>query len=524
MHEGNGMMHFITSAILGLFVLTGCSSMFSTSSNALSTDYYTDDIEALSSNRIGAGSYELITEGSDEDWLYASSAFNYLTSDSSRRVDLWGYRFSVGILSFPMKVIDPQEQTENIFLLMNAADTSDNASIDFYTYEDSNYKPVIPSSTGGYVLYSVVDFGLGPFVLVLDQDGNSISGSFVQSKPEIPRLNDDYRYPQEINTIRKKNEEIWALNVYDAALEYVEKEFGFTRSRILYVEEYPLDNYYAILENGKYYLVPGKDIISGEVYPKPVPGAGFTADAYSGHGEYNLEALIDREGTCSYAYETGNATYSEVQENNLHLKELEFQDYGRVDSILKEKGFYVAPSGIAVKYSDDLNATIITDQSTVIWGPEIDDIPMVLFVPDTGQPKLFAGFSFTDGESIIDLNTSVWIEKEKIDQLEKIRVTDIYGETVEFSASNLVTITSEETDDTPFKDYTCWFEVNPRIISELDTVIRHSAEYIDVPEVKIEFEFTNPNLNCDKQGVSGMYIAKRILDTYYEYDAIYHEK
>ena len=509
------MRHFIISTILGLFILTGCSSMVSTSSNALSTDYYTDDISALSSNRIGAGSYELITEGSDEDWLYAFSALNYLTGDSSRRVDFWGDRFSVGILSFPIKVIDPRERTENIFILMNAEDTSDNASIDFYTYEDINYKSIIPTSIGGYVLYTVVDFGLSPSVLILDQDGNSIIGSFVQSKSEIPRFNEDYQYPQELYILKNKNEEIWALNVYDAALEYVEKEFGFSRSRILYVEEYPLNGYYAILENGKYYLISGKNMISGEVYPKPVPGVGFTADAYSGHGEYDFEALIDRYGTCSFAYETGEATYSEVQKNILNIQELEFQDFDRMDSILQEKGFYVAPSGIAVKYSDDLKATIITDQYTVISGPEINDISMVLLVSDAGESKLFAGFSFIDGESAIALDSSVWIEKEKIDQLEKIIVTDNYGEPVEFRASNLVTLASEDTDDALFKDYTCWFEVDPSDIYELNTVIHRSTENFEAAEVKIEFVFTDPNMNCEKQVESGMYSEERILEAYY---------
>ena len=208
-----------------VIILSGCISSYSSTGN---TDYYTDDMQALSSNSIGPGSYNFGDNVSDEDMSYAISAFGYLTGDIGERVDFLGNQFYLAELSYPIKVIDPWENAENVFLLSNVANPSDKAFLYFYTSAgDGTLRTVIPTSIGGPVLFSQ---GVLDSIVVLDQDGNSILGSNVMNyRKTAPPINEEYVYPLEIGMIAAVNESNGILNVFEAALEYVEKELEFER-------------------------------------------------------------------------------------------------------------------------------------------------------------------------------------------------------------------------------------------------------------------------------------------------------
>ena len=520
----NAMKKYIPIPLIAfVIILSGCVSSYSSTGN---TDYYTDDIQALSFNSIGPGSYNFSDNVSDEDMSYAIAAFGYLTGDTGKRVDFLGNQFYLAELSYPIKVIDPWENAENVFMLSNVANPSDKVFLVFYaSVGDGTLRTVIPTSLGGPVLFSQ---GVLNSIIVLDQDGNSISGSNVMNYRKVaPPINEEYVYPLEISTIATTNESNGIVNVFEAALEYVEKKLGFNRTRILYVDEnlsiYP--DYFAILDDGRFYRIAGRDIMSGEANPKPVPGTGFTTIGLKGHGD--LPAIIDSKGVASFAFQTGNATYSEMEKDVNHNTQISDEMLASWDEKLAKAGFFVGPSGIAVSYSDANHATILTDMFTVAYGADNDDISAVVISPDFGNPTIYIGFSFIDAEYIPELDEILRnsvsggrLKREDLDKLVSIKITDMYGKEAVFESSEIARITD---GNDGFNDtYTCWFRLDNRELYDFDTVLRHASEYFEAPNVTIDFEFADSTMNKTKTGVSGLYRAEQVLDAYYEFDEIYH--
>ena len=499
---------FFILLIVVVLVLCGC----------VSTDYYTDDSTMISSINVGKGKYPNAEPLLNLDAEYAIVALNHLLGNEGFYMHQDG--FSIGYLSAPVKMKDPSQYIENMLMLTNAANPDDYAFLHFSGTGDN--RNIIPSSAGGYVLYDMVFDIPG----VLDLDGNDLTGHPVvdQYTSYIPSVNEDYVYPSYIASMTERNKNADIANLYEAALEYVEKELGFKRNRILYVGESLFPSaYYAIMENGEYYKVSTFSSIfePDKEAKKPSVGYCFTTTAYG-----DTPYLIDETGS-SFIATVGSATMLDIDsENKSFLGEDTLKQWS---SAIEEGGFLYSPNGNIIRYDSRNKQTIITDYGLFVNGPEGDDLFPVLVVPDNGEPVFYVGISFADKE-LVEEKDAAWaiplsglsnkiVSREDLNQLESVVIKDMYDVECIIPSSALKYI-SEPEDSLPYA-YTCYFEITDDVRWNFSDVVRHLSEYLEAPQGAIRFNFEDESLDFEDKGLYSISTAERVFQDYYYYQDRY---
>ncbi len=440
-------------------------------SSSIDIENYNPDNQ-LSSILYGSGKYSLSDVENDYEAATSSlSAFYYCIYDGFKP-DIHSDSYSIAILSEPYYG-QTSLGSDYFFLLVNPRDSSDYVVCKF---TDSDRNPIIPSCTGGYVLYCFHNAALE----IIDTEGHSIFG--IVYSPSQVSLNGKCSTPTIANLVGS-NQRAGQLLILKEALEFVER-LNFEKVRIIYTYSDGFDEY-AVLSDGRRIDFISHVLLGDNEFNRPLPGFAYlTKNQFEGN-EINHLASSNSYNQIS-KFEPAEY-YTDSLNKTAHEK-----DYS---DMIKNAGYLYADY-ICMKYDEDAKAVVFVSQSYTTGNTS--PIEYMVYNYDYKNPKFYIGLTMWNGDYEYDpvfKTVSLPGTISNFDKLEKITISDYLGQSIiidksRYSFSAIFTENSFPTEIL-FFDVTDLIDVLSKVIgNSIGDTNYASIMSVDYSDDTLDFEYS----------------------------------